>query len=198
MHSLSGLRTRRAPASFSWTSAVSSPCLSLQGSLHSLSADAQFARFHSFFGGHEKYAEWKHDIDILIDFFSGEYLDILSRSSLHIIIGIPGVIEQAAEYSEDWSSTSELEEVEIGRKRGRGMLWSERTLHTSVQAGFDQVIGLSEQSINELLERRRFFASPYGRGGLFDMEVTKLSIRLLSNGKAIVFVGAEGSIQVKK
>lgn len=100
-------------------------------------------------------------------------------------------------FDEDWSETDEGEESGYEREHGRVSLWSER-IETTIYGGYDQAIALSEASINLVLQSRCTAVSTWQRNRFFSMDVRPLSIRLLTNGKVIVYVQAEGKIGVKK
>jgi hypothetical protein len=132
-------------------------------------------------------------------FISVDYLDILSRFSMHIVVGIPaGPAVLGEVYSEDWTGTDEEEDDNFQRKRGQAALWSERIQHTHVYDGCDIVIALSETSINRVLGSRQKVVYDWNRGPLCNMNVQMVTVRLLSSGKAIVYVRVEGTIAVKK
>ena len=138
-------------------------------------------------------------IEYIISFMRVDYLDLISRSQLHIILGFPTIPGTPGPYyDESWSETSEGEDSSgYVRQHGRISLWSERT-ETTIYGGYDQAIALSEASINLVLQSRHGAVTSWKKDRFFSMELRPLSVRLLSNGKAIVYVQAEGKIGVKK
>lgn len=138
-------------------------------------------------------------VNYMISFFQEEYLDIISRLQMHIILGLPAVPEPPGyEYSDDYSGTSESEEFTFHRKHGKAGLWSERIRDTVIYGDFDQIIALSEDSINRVLRSRCSAVSTWEYEGFFSMQVQPLSVRLLTNNKAIIYVQAEGTIGARK
>lgn len=138
-------------------------------------------------------------IEYIISFISVDYLDLISRSQLHIVLGFPSIPGTPSPYfDESWSETSEGEDSSsYTRQHGRLSLWSER-IATTIYGGYDQAIALSEASINLVLQSRHTAVTSWKKDKFFSMELRPLTIRLLSNGKAIVYVQAEGKIGVKK
>ena len=164
-----------------------------------LTPAARFSRKDSFFGA--KGEEFEYYIQLMITFFSIGYLDLLVSYSLHLCLGAHGGSDSVAKYySEDWSSTSEGETDEFSRRRGYAMLWIERIQRMCLRSGFDEVIVLSEESINYLLQKRfnKVISSFRSPDKLFEMNIQDLKIRLLSNGKAVLYVLADGHIAVRK
>lgn len=138
-------------------------------------------------------------IAIIVKFLGMDYLDILVSHSFHLCLGSSGAaLQESEEYSEDWSSANE-DETEYHRQRGYAMLWMERIQRMCIQSGFDEVIAISEASINRLLLSRLRFASIFqDKSDLFRLNITGLKIRLLTKGKAVLFIETEGYISVKK
>lgn len=159
---------------------------------------ARFSRYHSDFGLKTNDVMDAY-VKYMISFFEVDYLDIITRLQLHIIFGFPAVPEAPGdEYSEDYSGTDEGEGDTFRRTRGKSLLWSERIQKTAIQGEFDQVVALSEDSINRVLRSRCGAVSTWAQGRFFSMEMLPLSVRLLSHNKAIVYVQAEGMVGVNK
>lgn len=133
----------------------------------------------------------------MIKFFSIDYLDIISRYELHIVMNAPPKPELRNDYSEDWSSTDEEEIDRPKRQKGHAMLWTER-IRGTFMFGYDQIISLSEESINTVLSKRRQVACYWFHKSLANFNVSALSLRLLTNGKAIVYVEVDGWMAIKK
>ena len=164
-----------------------------------LSSAARFSRFDSSFGENDPNEETKQYIQHMITFFSIDYLDIISRYHLHVILGLPVAPEgNGREYQEEWTETEEGEGDHFTRKHGHAMMWSERIQNTFVYPGFDEVVALSEESINRVLQTRLNTVRQWHIGGLFAIDILDLRIRLLSSGKAIIYIQANGSIAVRK
>lgn len=162
---------------------------------------ARFSRKDSCFGAKEE--EFEYYIQLMIDFFSVDYLDLLVSYSLHLSLGASGEGSEVVEYhsgSGSWSNTSEGGTDEFHRRRGHAMLWMERIQRMCLHSGFDEVIVLSEESINLVLQKRvkEVISSFISRDKLFEMKVQSLKIRLLSNGKAVLYIQADGHIAVRK
>ena len=164
-----------------------------------LTPAARFSRKDSFFGAKEE--EFEYYIQLMINFFSVDYLDLLVSYSLHLCLGASGGSDSVAEYySENWSSTSEGETSEFSRRRGHAMLWIERIQRMWLHSGFDEVIVLSEESINYVLQKRfkKVISSFRSPNKFFEMNIQDLKIRLLSNGRAVLYVQADGHVAVRK
>ncbi|GJF00396.1 hypothetical protein PsYK624_166840 [Phanerochaete sordida] len=162
---------------------------------------AQFSRIDSFFGAKVD-TEIEKYMRLMIGFFSVDYVDILISHSLHLCVESSGgfALGSGEHHSADWTSGSEDEEpVGFYRQRGFAMLWMERIERMQIHSGFDQVITLSETAINRILGERLKVVSLFeGSAGAFRLDVHGLKVRLLSNGKAILYVQAEGHMRVKK
>ena len=156
---------------------------------------ARFSIKDSDFNG----VDAKSDIaQLIITFFSVDYLDILISYSLHVFLGASGGSESIEYYSEDWGSTSEGELDEFARKRGYAMLWIERIQRMTLRSELDQVIVLSEESINKVLRRRLEYISSFDRGNkLPSLKILDLKVRLLSSGKAVLYMHVEGQMAIR-
>ena len=181
---------------------LSSTCASFRVHFRRLtrpSSAARFSRFDSFFGEGDPSEETKQYIQHMVAFFSVDYLDIVSRYHLHVILGLPVAPDgNGREYQGDWTETEEGEGDHFTRKHGHAMMWSERIQNTFVYSGFDEVVALSEESINRVLQSRLNTVRQWHIDGLFAIDILDLKVRLLSNGKAIVYIQANGSIAVRK
>jgi hypothetical protein len=164
----------------------------------------------------------------IVQFLSVDYLDILVQYAMHIVYhvdvrvvvgsGTSGgevVVHHHHEHGESESEcTHESDDGEWKdvpgdehrhRKHGHVVLYSERVQKT-VMHGYDQILAVSEESINQL------FLSMWTRGSrsdgdilskwkheLFSAQFSAPKIRLLSNGKAIMWIHVnEGSLHVKR
>ena len=133
----------------------------------------------------------------MIKFFSVDYLDIISRYNLHIILDAPSEPEPLDDSSDEYSSSDEEEDIRPRRPKGNANLWTERVQDTSM-FGYDQIISLSEESINTVLEKRRQVACYWSHEKLANFNITALSMRLLTDGKVVVFAEVDGSLAIKK
>ncbi|EKM51546.1 uncharacterized protein PHACADRAFT_102478 [Phanerochaete carnosa HHB-10118-sp] len=159
---------------------------------------ARFSRNDSFFGVDVDTVVEEY-IQLMINFFTIDYLDILVSHSFHLCLGASGGLEAKEHRNVDWTSASEGESEEFYRQRGQAMLWMERIQRLDMQSGFDEVIVLSETTINRVLESRLKVISCFrGKDDLFRLDILGLKVRLLSNGKAVLYVQTEGHITVKK
>jgi hypothetical protein len=132
-----------------------------------------------------------------------DYFDILTNFNLHYIYAFDEKIEidyHAVGDSDSWSVDSDDEEARHIRERGSVMIWTERITKMSL-FGFDQVLAISEQSINEMFYTLWVKASKACSGRLrslyeysewqFDATLGPLNVHLLTSGKAVVFVNIE-------
>ncbi|EKM52094.1 uncharacterized protein PHACADRAFT_262561 [Phanerochaete carnosa HHB-10118-sp] len=160
---------------------------------------ARFSRFDSFFGNGEPDEQTKHYIDLMIKFFSHDYIDILARFSLHIILGLPLAPDSfGRDYAAEWTETEENEGDHFARKHTHAMMWSERIQHTPVYPGCHEVVALSEETINRVLRSRLETVREWQIGNLFSINILDLKVRLLTSGKAIIYIQANGMIAVRK
>jgi hypothetical protein len=132
-----------------------------------------------------------------------DYFDILTGFGLHYIYHFDEKIEidyNPVGDSDSWSVDSGDEDARHIRERGSVMVWTERIQKMSL-FGFDQVLAISEQSINEMFYSLWVKASKTCSGRLrslyeyreqqFDATLGPLTVHLLSNGKAVIFVNIE-------
>lgn len=135
-----------------------------------------------------------------------DYFDLLSGFNLHYIYHFDEKIEidyHAIGDSDSWSVESGEDEVHHVRERGSVMIWTER-IQKMTLFGFDQVLAISEQSINEMFRTLWVQASKSCSGRLralyqysdcqFDATLGALTVHLLTNGKAVVFVTIEEGV----
>jgi hypothetical protein len=135
----------------------------------------------------------------IVRFMTVDYFDILTGFNLHYIYHFDEKIE--TDYhgigdSDSWSAESEDEEVRHVRERGSVMVWTER-IQKMTLFGFDQVLAISEQSINDMFRTLWVQASKcsgslskYEQSG-FNATLGPFAIHLLTNGKAVGFVTIE-------
>ncbi len=148
----------------------------------------------------------------MVSFFSERYFAILTQYSMHITYSIDvgfgsiSVRERpsstSSESSVSWSDAGEVKEF---RTHTNVALWTERTekLHLG---GFDQITSISEKSINTFFTLLRRNATDGIEASLarwsldrFNATFSSLKIRLLSNGKAILWINiSEGDMAVAK
>ncbi|EKM54300.1 uncharacterized protein PHACADRAFT_146129 [Phanerochaete carnosa HHB-10118-sp] len=160
---------------------------------------ARFSRFDSFFGGGEPDEQTKHYIDLMIKLFSHDYIDILARFSLHIILGLPLSPDSfGRDYAAEWTETEENEGDHFARKHTHAMMWSERIQNTAIYPGCHEVVALSEETINRVLRSRLETVREWQIGNLFSINILDLKVRLLTSGKAIIYIQANGMIAVRK
>jgi len=132
-----------------------------------------------------------------------DYFDILTNFGLHYIYTFDETIEidyHGIGESDSWSVDSDDEEARHVREHGSVMIWTERIQKMSL-FGFDQVLAISEQSINEMFYSLWVKASKSCSGRLrslyeykecqFDATLGPLTVHLLTNGKAVIFVNIE-------
>jgi len=135
-----------------------------------------------------------------------DYFDILTGFGLHYIYTFDEKIEidyKPIGESDSWSADSDDEEVRINRETGSVMIWTERIQKMSL-FGFDQVLAISEQSINQSFYSLWVKASKSCSGRLrslyeykdcqFDATLGPLTVHLLSSGKAVLFVNIEEGV----
>ena len=139
----------------------------------------------------------------LVRFMTVDYFDILTGFGLHYIYAFDEKIEidyNPIGESDSWSVDSDDEDARHVRDCGSVMIWTERTQKMTL-FGFDQVLAISEQSINEMFYSLWVKASKACSGRLrslyeyresqFDATLGPLTVHLLSNGKAVIFVNIE-------
>lgn len=115
-----------------------------------------------------------------------------------------GCENSGSEDTGEWSEVAEKEKRH--RKHGHIALWTERIEHT-VMFGYDQILAVSEESINQMFYRlwskstRKDFDVVLSKWSLdmFTASFESLKVRLLTNGKAVVWVNVqEGLLRVKR
>lgn len=110
-------------------------------------------------------------------------------------------------HSEDsnWEETA-VQERKWRRRHGQVSLWT-GCVEQTVLYGYDQVLAISEESINQLFWSLWQRASKTESGGilskwvqdLFSATFESIQVRLLSNGKVIVWVRVnEGELRVRR
>ncbi|KAI8986088.1 hypothetical protein BD414DRAFT_416881 [Trametes punicea] len=162
---------------------------------HSVTITLDFtnARYHH---GLSSFTDVKEDdalanqyCDLIVSFFTEEYLHILHGARYHIIYFhstrvekiVTGPIDVAEEAEGNWG----IEVVD-----GSGVMVSSReTIQRTKMYGFDQVVAISQGSINAqlaLISHTLFRSWCYGES--FSVTLKPLSLYLLSNNRAIVWV----------
>lgn len=139
----------------------------------------------------------------IVRFITVDYFDLLTGFGLHFIYTFDEKLEikyHGIGESDSWTVDSEEEDARQVRERGSVMIWTERIQKISL-FGFDQVLAISEQSINEMFHSLWVKASRGRHDRLhslykysecqFDATLGALTVHLLTNGKAIVFVHIE-------
>lgn len=195
-----------------------------EGCVTRLKLDLNTARFSHHFSKVSETTEFAiaHFYQI-VHFLSVDYLDVLIQYAMHIIyhhdvrtITHPHKHDHPHSASEsDCGSDAEEEKGEWGiviekekkwhRRHGQVALWMERIEHT-VLCGYDQVLAVSEESINQMFfslwskATRKDFDVLLSKWTLdmFTASFEALRVRLLTNGKAIIWVNVhEGQLRVK-
>jgi hypothetical protein len=139
----------------------------------------------------------------IVRFMTVDYFDILTGFNLHYIYASTRRLKLTTRPigdSDSWSVDSDDEEARHVRERGSVMIWTER-IQKMTLFGFDQVLAISEQSINEMFHTLWVKASKSCSGRLrslyeysecqFDATLGPLTVHLLTSGKAVVFVNIE-------
>jgi len=139
----------------------------------------------------------------LVDFFSVEYLQILETTEYHIIYRID--IRVPREPVTDTTYTHGVDEFDVsingswapihgGSSTTSTTTWSTELTTRTDMHGFDQIITLTHQSINEqfraLLRTERELLK-WNHESFFTTTFGPLNVRLLSNERAIVWVHLE-------
>lgn len=159
----------------------------------------------------------------IITFLEADYLDILTQRSMHIVYHVDIRVgplfpvggrdrdggsssSEGKKHTGGWSEESEHEhEHKEVRRRGEVGFWTE-CIQTTVLFGYDQVLSVSEDSINQLLMSlwRRATKGEYDyllskwSHEVFSATFDSLKVKLLSNGKVIVWVNInEGYLRVQ-
>ena len=129
-------------------------------------------------------------VDRLIQFFSYEYLQILETAEFHVLYHHDNRVSVTLEYTETetdshWESTSRDDETTRG-----DVWWKEITTKTDM-FGFDQVIAVSQESIEEhfrVLFRTYKDLENWSHLNFFNATFGGITVRLLSNERAIIWV----------
>lgn len=144
----------------------------------------------------------------IVRFLTIDYFDILVGFNHHYIYRFDEMIEidyRPLADSDSWDVDSDDEEVRHVRERGSVMIWTER-IEKMTLFGFDQVLAISEQSINEMFHALWVKASrscdhddrlrslyEY-KECQFDATLGPLTVHLLTSGKAIFFINIEEGV----
>ncbi|CAL1696314.1 unnamed protein product [Somion occarium] len=184
-----------------------------KGSKH-ITLDLNSARYASRFSSYKKVdtivVKYFEDI---VKFLTVDYLDILVQYSVHIVqIGLEVFLPGGPEPSSDsgnttWSETDN-EDDQPGRPHGEVVVWTQR-IESMHLFGFDQILALSQVSINSLFFSLHKKAQRWTEGfdeclahwslDSFSADFDAISVRLLSNGKAVIFISINaGELAVRK
>lgn len=134
--------------------------------------------------------------NLTVKFLSVDYLDILLAYSYNIIYRL--VIDKHPDVGEDsgyWKRIDHVGEFHSFRRHGQALIWIERVRSIAL-SGADQVLALTEDSINRILHSRwtalgsSHLLSTWSKDS-FRANFNPLTVRMLSNGKVIVYVDIE-------
>ncbi|KAL7279892.1 hypothetical protein ACG7TL_006301 [Trametes sanguinea] len=163
---------------------------------HSLTVALDFssARYYdglsSFPGVAEADVMETHYRDIIIEFFSEEYLHILRIARYHIIYSRHTRLETIGKVTVDATEEAEGSWPRIEEPAALpGRMSSRDTIQHAKMCGFDQVIAISQGSLNvqfTMISHALFRSWSYGEA--FSATFKPLSMQLLSNNRAIVWV----------
>lgn len=169
-----------------------------------LPPDPRFSIHDSFFD-----KEHRHFFDTLVVFLRQEYISIVARYPLQFIYRPQAVVVDVTTRSRGhstWSDTDELEsDWESNSTQAitiQTTFWTRRVQELHL-ANYDQVATISEDSINTLFQLRRKAAAVTDilaswTEDIFQADFGALRVRLLSNGRAIVYITIEsGQIPVR-
>ncbi|KAJ7651380.1 hypothetical protein FB45DRAFT_820896 [Roridomyces roridus] len=159
----------------------------------------------------------------IVKFLTNEYVDVLTTYSLHIVYHLDTTF-RAIRGSGDggdhghsgsggdmttWTDTDgddDSHEYRHRRQASALLIWNERVEKLTVN-GYDQVLAVSELSIKELFRSYYIQATrgkalyecfSHWKSDLFSAEFDKLDIALLSDNRAIVWVGIqEGELAIE-
>lgn len=135
-----------------------------EGKVIQLKIDTQRNRFmqqfSTFAGRDKKLEDHEHCVDYVVDFITGEYLNVLENAGSHVIYHhdvrwpklAAGFEENLAEEAElvdaEWTRN---EVTEDGRSMSKVALWRELTQNSDM-CGFDVVTALSQAAINSRVQ----------------------------------------------
>ena len=143
----------------------------------------------------------------LIDFFSFEYLQILESAQSHILYykdirvpDIPTIVERPTDFDvydssdDETSTTGTWVATRDQPTRPRNTAWIQDISTKTDMHGFDQVITLSHQSIDEqfrtLLRTSRDLLK-WSYESFFNATFGPITVRLMSHERAIVWIHLE-------
>ncbi|KAG8774937.1 hypothetical protein FRC15_000899 [Serendipita sp. 397] len=157
----------------------------------------------------------------IVHFLSVDYLDVITQYKMHRVwhhdTRVITVTHTAAPIQESSDENEEMIDEEGSawkytatdkkwqRRHGQLTLWHERIEKTTM-FGYDQVLAISEESINQMFFSLWSRASKSEFDGalakwskeIFSASFEAIRVRLLSNGKAIVWIGIhDGQLRVK-
>lgn len=131
--------------------------------------------------------------DAIVKFFTVDYLDILLLYGYNIIYQATfSVLDHDTGNTGCWKRVDRVDMFHSLRRHGQVLIWLERIRELSL-SGADQVLAFSEDSINRILFSRWHSAGASNILSTWTRDSLKLSfnpftVRLLSNGKAILYV----------
>lgn len=178
--------------SSSWTSNVSAVNIALCSiRVDASQLAARFASTYSTLGLGGAALQY---FNIIVKFLSVDYLDILLLYSYNIIYRL--IVEKertiAARDTGYWRRLDIFGQVSSRRRQGQALIWLERIREITL-SGADQVLALTEESINRI-----FFARWKSLGSshiltnwsrdTFRATFNHINVRLLSSGRVIIFV----------
>lgn len=173
--------------------------------LKKLPPDPRFSIHDSIFD-----KEHRHFFDSLVVFFRQEYISIVARYPLQFIYRPQAVVvdvtTRGGRGHSTWTDTDELEsDWESNSTQAltiQTTFWSRR-VHELHLSNYDQVATISEDSINTLFQIRRRSVAVTDilaswTEDIFQAEFGAIRVRLLSEGRAIVYITIEsGQIPVR-
>ncbi|KAL4248925.1 hypothetical protein ABKN59_007566 [Abortiporus biennis] len=145
----------------------------------------------------------------LIEFFNGDFIGILESAEYHIVYHedkrwpkhdkpvIPGGDDDSPE--QHWTGGDSGDELPVDVGTRKEVVWKEVTEKTDM-CGFDQITAISQASLNEHFRslwqvarsgrEKSLYSWKYEE--FFEATFKPISLRLLSNGRAIVWVHLQG------
>ncbi|GJE95840.1 hypothetical protein PsYK624_120300 [Phanerochaete sordida] len=188
---------RSAPVTIQhgWTVAFVVNVMEYDSNVGVLELDFSTARYASAFSTPPPASEPKilEYYNLLVKFLTVDYLDILLAYSYNIIYRL--VIDKHPDViagSGFWKRVEHVGEYYSFRRHGQALIWIERVRDLAL-SGADQVLALTEDSVNRILRTRRealgtsHLLSTWSKDS-FKADFNPLTVRILSNGKVVVFV----------
>lgn len=179
-----------------WTVAFVVNVMEYDSNVGVLELDFSTARYASAFSTIPTNTALLQYYNLLVKFLTVDYLDILLAYSYNIIYRL--VIDKHADAvagSGFWKRVEHVGEYYSYRRHGTALVWIERVRELAL-SGADQVLALSEDAVNRILRTRRDTLGPSHPLSAWSSDAFKasfgpLTVRILSNGKALVFVDIE-------